>query len=310
MNKWTLSTWATAILLAVCGAAAFFVLGFALRMSGEPYSDSLSDPVATAQVERLEDCLDCESELHALQTRIPPVETREAELGATAIALQTACASTPTPRPTMTPDVLPTLTPVPTVPVLCRPCLANSRECPAGYVCAQCRAGMWRCVPSDNVNASCQKCVQNIGAFPDVPSNGTPMPVTVPIWSMTGLAVWNEDTTETASGVPFDSNAMAGAVDANMKYLIGSELKLSTIPGYGVNEARSIVIRCNDVGPLFAEETFVYESRPRGKWSVQRWWPGDGDGALPIVVDLTKEAMNQLTGGSRETCAITMTIVE
>jgi hypothetical protein len=43
--------------------------------------------------------------------------------------------------------------------------------------------------------------------------------------------------------------------------------------------------------------------------TVTRWWEGDGDGALPIVVDLTAAAMWELTGGTMETTAVVVEVV-
>ena len=61
MCNWTLTDWATAVFLTVC-AIICIIIGF-IRT---PIPDSLSDPVATAQAERLIRGLECESELHAL----------------------------------------------------------------------------------------------------------------------------------------------------------------------------------------------------------------------------------------------------
>lgn len=126
---------------------------------------------------------------------------------------------------------------------------------------------------------------------------------------MIGLAVWNEDTTETASGETFDPTAMTVAIDCSeLSGLVDKYLHICTIPGYGVNEARCIEARINDCGPLYDAGLFVYESRPRGMLTVTRYWQGDGDGALYVVVDLTAAAMDALTGGTRETCAVVVTI--
>lgn len=357
MSKWTLTQWfGAAVFAGLFAAGTLWLVPLVLKFAQLP--TVVYNYEATAQAERLEQCLDCESELHALQTRLPAmlaladctpdatlvyvatsvaprvaaVEQRIGTLewvqvAAAAILAGGHAVSTPpmdmtpqptvtprmatstpmletptqavTPRATMTPDVLPTATPVPTIAPLCRPCLAYGRDCPTGFVCAQCRAGMWRCVPGDSVNASCQKCV--IAAMP--------MPVTAPIWI--GLAVWNEDTTETASGEPFDGDAMSCAVDVSLfKQFRDRILHICVIPGYGVNEARCVDVRVNDCGPLAAAGLFVYESRPRGALTVTRYWQGDGDGALPVVVDLTRAAMRELTGGTLETCAVTVTLVE
>ncbi len=222
---------------------------------------------------------------------------------------------TPTPRPTPTWEFLPTATPTSTPVPLCHACDVSSSpryNCPSGYWCKLCAGGRWTCVRNESPSADCLKClVPNIGTFPDVPSNGTSMPVAAPEWSMTGLAVWNEDTSMTASGEPFDAMAMAGAVDASLFMQFRDRiLHICAIPGLGGNEARCVDVRVNDSGYLFREGTFVYESRPRGKWDVQRWWEGDGDGALSIIVDLTKSAMYALTDGSLETCAVTMEVLE
>jgi hypothetical protein len=104
---------------------------------------------------------------------------------------------------------------------------------------------------------------------------------------------------------------MAGAVDGSIfSTHRGQVVRICNIPGLGVNEARCVDVRVNDSGPLTEQGTFVYESRPRGMLMVTRWWEGDGDGALPIVIDLTAAAMDVLTNNTRETCAITMEVLE
>ncbi len=295
MKSWT--KYALIFLLALAAWTALHKLADVVLPPETPMYSFEATACVQVRGTAISEMVEARSTVQWWETRVPPLETRVAEAERTAVALQTQCAPPATPRATMTPDVLPTATPVPTVAPLCRPCTAYGRDCPTGFVCAQCRAGMWRCVPGDGVNAGCMRCVA--------------MSVASPEWSMIGLAVWNEDTSITASGEPFKATAMTVAVDASLFMQFRDRiLYICTIPGYGVNEARCVDVRVNDSGPLVKADQFVYESRPRGKWTVQRWWPGDGDGALYVVVDLTKEAMNQLTGGSRETCAITMTIVE
>lgn len=260
-----------------------------------------------------------EATLAVLETRVAEYEcmwTDMLDVLVKAFPDSTPCALTPTAvtpepteaptaRPTMTVEFLPTATPTATPDPDCYPCSETNQTCPdnVNYYCRKCAAGKWRCVRRVSPASDCMQClVQNIGTFPDVPSNGT---------SWIGLATWYNDSTGTASGEPFDATAMTGAVDCSgMSGLVDKSLHICTLPGFGVNSANCIDVRVNDCGPLTRAGLFVYESRPRGMLTITRWWPGDGDGALYIVVDLTKEAMNQLTEGSFETCAITMTIVE
>jgi hypothetical protein len=206
----------------------------------------------------------------------------------------------PTPRPTWTPEVFTTPTATPTPVALCHACDVSSSpryNCPSGYWCKLCSAGRWTCVRNESPSADCQLCAS------------ASMPVVSPIW--TGLVTYYYDSVETASGEPFDGNAMTAAVDCSVfSTLRGKVVRICNIPGYGVNEARCIEVRINDCGPLYDAGAFVYESRPRGALTVTRYWPGDGDGALYVVVDLTRAAMLQLTNGSMETCAITMEVLE
>ena len=352
MCNWTLTDWATAVFLTVC-AIICIIIGF-IRT---PMPDSLSDPVATAQAERLIRGLECESELHALQTRVPAmlavadctpdatlvyvatsvapriagVERRIGTLEwvqveAAAILAGGHAVSTPpmdvtpqatvtlhmatstptlelaiptaTPRPTMTPDALPTATRTQTPSPMCYPCSETNQACPdnMNYYCARCAAGTWRCVRRTSPSSDCRTCL------------AAAMPVASPIWL--GLAVYHGEQRETASGEPFDGSAMTCAVDVSLfTQFVNRILHICVIPGYGVNEARCVDVRVTDSGPLGRAGLFVYESRPRGMLTVTRWWAGDGDGALPIVVDLTPAAMDMLTGGTRETCAMTVEVL-
>jgi len=240
------------------------------------------------------------------ETRVPPVETRLAELESTAQVLQTAvidCATeTPITTPTRTPR--PTSTPTP-MGLLCKLCTLGAADgtlngCGPGFLCWYCAGVGYRCVNPDTINGSCTTC-RNVGAVSVDADQGD---------KLEGLAVWNNDTKTTTSGEPFDPQALTCAVDPLLWRLRGRTLLICTIPGKGVNAARCVRVRVNDTGPLAEQGLFVYESRPRGMLTVTRWWQGDGIEALPIIVDLTPAAMDLLTGGTRETCLVTVEVME
>jgi hypothetical protein len=344
MSKFTLTTWAIVVAVIVAALCVGIVLGFALCLRVPPIPSApveMAEPTPTdwlppggtftPQPASTSECATPNATLICIATSVAPrlavVETaveRFWDAGdAVAIALgilleQPTPLATYTPGPSLTPgpeqtepptatptsEFLPTVTPVPTPAPLCHSCGASDRtyNCPSGWWCKEIRSGMWRCVSNESPAADAQKC---LAAAMET------MPVGSPEWSMTGLAVYHNEQRETASGEPWDGNAMAGAVDGSIfSTLRGQVTRICNIPGYGVNEARCIQVRINDKGPLAEQGAFVYESRPRGMLTVTRWWEGDGDGALPIVVDLTAAAMDVLTNNTRETCAITMEVLE
>jgi hypothetical protein len=104
-------------------------------------------------------------EVDLLTPTVDTCLTRVAEVGATVVGLKGtaealgtevavyASACPPTAVATAGPG--PSLTARPTA---CRRC-ESGRDCPAGFVCANCRGVAWFCVPVSSINGGCADCL-------------------------------------------------------------------------------------------------------------------------------------------------------